>query len=348
MTLNRNNLIPTTVMRSDGHMTTVHKKEQRSPSNKSLGLPPTLTTAPTKTTPTLGKPIKVTWDLDPMSSNRIPLREGDVLVAMGLVWKNQNYPYDYSSQVDDYFGTVVMSPETIYDYLKLGISRQEAALLEHRGSLSEWSKDPKFIAATPGMLSYITYGDRSKLNQISKAVDYLREEGIPPKKAEKMIANGFSDKHLGGVLTASQLENLFSRFKTTPSVTENADTTSDVLTDALVSGRLSFAAFECKARKVLLSESIEALWPTGPRSVWSGIPFSDEDREALKADPDLVVQIIKEAETEKIRFQSMYKLKQLGAKPKVFEMLRTRRITDLQAQAIAEGEVQQSLVDGWL
>lgn len=307
MTGNRN-LTATRVMRKDGHMTTVHKKDGvASPSLGRLsGLAPTLPSSPVRKSND-GKPFTARWEASGISyyagKNALPMGEKSLLVRMGVP-----LPASGTSQ------STKMDYGQAYEYMSAGISLPEAGYLHSLNpSADSWTQNPKYQNALPGTLSYVQYGSRSRRVEITEAVQALREHGVEPRTAQKMLMNGFSDSHLGGVLSIDQKVELFSRFKHQASVDEKKETNAAATLDALLDGRLPYEMFERKFRKTTLTAALDAIYPS-KRSGSFGSELDDEDREKFHRSPELILETAEEYEKETrsgVTFSGLYKANQL-------------------------------------
>lgn len=296
MAINLRNLVPTSVMRSDGHMTTVHKKlpgDSAAVSSKLAQAKPSVATSGAPSVhPNDKKQLKVAWRGEDLATSK-------TLTRLGLFVERQEV------------GARKMPHSEIYEYLKLGIPLGEAAYLADIMPLENWKKEPGFSEVIPGSLGYVQYGKRDRIAEISNAVAFMQEHGIAPRIAQKMLVNGFMDHHIEGVLTPAQLERLFVRFKYQPSVDAGKDTNTAVTIDALVEGRIPFEAIERGFTRTLLTDATDSLYPRGKRHQ---AELSDEDREYLISHPEEIVPTINAAHKSKCDFSTAYvAVKEFGA-----------------------------------
>lgn len=289
MAFNKGNLIPTPVMRSDGHMTTVHKKSavvsesgiSKLAQTKPMASP--AASAPSVVHANDKKMLKVGWRGD-------KIKDSKVLTLLGL------YPEDNET------GGGRMSHGELYDWMKLGMPLDEASYLNDVMPLSDWKTQIGFKQATPGSLAYVHHRNKTELAPVSEAIDFLRENGIAPRIAQKMLLNGFMDRHTKGVLDAEQLERLFIRFKNQPTVSKE-DSNAAVAVDALVDGRLPWEAFTRDFARVLLTDAVDSLYPRGKRYQQE---LTDKDRNHLINNPDEIVPAMYVAFKSSSDFASSY------------------------------------------
>lgn len=287
---NRGNLNPTRVLRKDGHMTTVHKKNDvPSPSlGKLAGVAPKLSPASSSFETKL---IRAKWESNDHSGDdryrgRSYLHVGpkSQLAKMGanlaLIPKN---------------GSFVLTNGEAYEYLREGLSLPQAGALHHEDSSPEnWIERGNAAGALPGSLSYASYGEKARRVEIKNAVDALREHEVTPQAAQKMLLNGFNDDHLGGVLDMDQKIRLFDRFKYQASTNENVETNAAATIDALVDGRLPFELFEGSYKRTSLTSALDAVYPKKRQgaSTRDRNALSDSDREYLRNNPQEIVNVV--------------------------------------------------------
>lgn len=273
-------------------MTTVHKKnEVASPSlGRLAGVAPTLASTP-KEKPFESKIATAKWEANFASGNdyyrgKSYLHTGpDSLI--GRLGAN-------ISKVSK-TGSFKMSQGEMYDYLREGISLPQAAVLQSQKPSPEyWVQKGTEREVLPGSLSFAQYGEKARRVEIKNAVDALREHEVPPHTAQKMLLNGFTDDHLGGVLDMDQKIRVFDRFKYQASTNENVETNAAATIDALLDGRLPFELFERDYKRVSLTAALDALYPKKRQGASSHnkSALTEDEREHLRKNPQEIVDVV--------------------------------------------------------
>ena len=274
-------------------MTTVHKKDEAaSPSiGRLAGIAPTLSSSP-KTNSFESKMRTVKWEGNVASGNdyyyggKSSLHSGsDSLISrLGV---------DISKVSRE--GSFKMSQGEIYDYLREGLSLPQAAVLHSQDPSPErWIQKGTEKELLPGPLSFAYYGEKARPVEIKKAVDALRQHEVTPQVAQKLLLNGFTDDHLGGVLDMDQKIRLFNRFRYQASSRANVETNAAATIDALLDGKLPFELFDRDYKRTSLTAALDAVYPKKRQNSSSRNQnaLSESGREYLRNNPDEIINII--------------------------------------------------------
>lgn len=291
-------------------MTTVHKKnEVASPSlGRLAGVAPTLSSTP-KTSPFESKMATAKWEANFASGN--DYYRGKSYLHSGPDSLISRLGADLSKVSKT--GSFKMSQGEMYDYLREGISLPQAAALQSQNPSPEyWVQKGTEREVLPGSLSFAHYGEKARLVEIKNAVDAFRQHEVPPHVAQKLLLNGFTDAHLGGVLDMDQKIRLFERFKYQASTNENVETNAAATIDALLDGRLPFGLFEQDFKRTSLTAALDAVYPKKRQGASSRTQesLSEAGRQYLRNNPDelvSVVAVMESPEGKYSQFEDAYK-----------------------------------------
>lgn len=298
-------------------MTTVHKKDEAtSPSlGKLAAMAPKLPAAQSKSFE--AKVATAKWVSHSSSGN--DYYRGKSYLHVGPQSQIANMGADLSRVSKE--GSLKMTQGDMYDYLREGLSLPQAAALHSQDPSPEnWVQKGNERGALPGSLSYAQYGEKARRIEVKNAVDTLREHEVSPQVAQKMLLNGFTDDHLGGVLDMDQKIRLFDRFKYQASTNENVETNAAATMDALLDGRLPFELFEQGYRRTSLTSAMDAVYPKKRQgaSARDKNALSDSDREYLRDNPQEIVNVVAAMDGDEGKysnFEASYKaLRLYGAK----------------------------------
>lgn len=257
----RNNLIPTPVTDRNGKLTTVHKRAAGAPSaglSRLAGIAPSVApsvNASGSSTQPDKKIIKVTFTVKESAykppTNVLIVGRGSLIHELGLTDK----------ATAGGKRTVSITRGEIFDFMKLGVTVSEAAFLHTKGNFEQWKQDPDFAAATPASLACIPRKDGFDISEIDRTVDALRDHGVSPQKAQKVISQGLCDKHLDGALDIDQLCALFDRFEYSHSSIRGKSTEYSDTMDGIIDGRIPFENFEAGYSRTLIKSALDLLYP---------------------------------------------------------------------------------------
>lgn len=280
----RNNLIPTAIVDKNGKPTTVHRRSSVMPSSAGrLGaLKPSLG-AHKKT---VIKTSKVAYSIENLGYTS----PDSFLNRAGLADRTDRH-------LGQLGGTAkaTVPDETLYGFLRVGVSVQEAALLVDLGypDAESLNADPNIAMQLPGPLvkTYRWGGSQSDDRSIESTVDFLAEGGVPPQKISKALVNNLNDEMLrNNVLPPEQLADLFTRFAYSVSVNEDRGTGSSRLMDAIVEGRMPYSISQKQhgVDRSIASAIHDSLYLSKKRHKES---MSDTLRHNLKNDPQLLLHL---------------------------------------------------------
>ena len=280
----KNSLIPTAITDKNGKQTTVHKRSGLpSPSTGKLAaLKPVMGDDSSKKRQRFdSKTIKVDWQLNPYTAEP-NVREGSFLANTGLT--EGVFDHDKSEAC-----SVELSVGDLYEFMRLGITKHEAAFLVRNGdTLEDLQRNPQFMAALPGSMARSRSGEGES---VANVVDYLHEQMVIPAKVAALLGNGLRDYHLERtVLDEEKVVGIFKRFKYQSS-TVGAETNASVTLDALLDGRLPYELFEAEYERTTLTMASDALYPR--KRGMSKKDLTDAERDYLIANPDEIVTTVK-------------------------------------------------------
>lgn len=279
----KNSLIPTPVVDKNGRQTTVHKRSGApAPSARSLaGAKPSLggNAAPTKRKSD-SKIVTVPYSIGEYSVEP-NTRPDSFLARAGLT-----EAATYGKSVTD---STSMTVGEMYEFIRLGITKHEAAYLMRDGAtLEELQQNPEFMAALPGTLAETRPG---KCLSVENIVDYLHEWGTPPAKVTHLLSNGLRDVHFeNSVLEPEETIRVFDRFKYQYSAT-GAETNAMVTIDALLDGRLPYELMQEGFERTTLTMASDALYPR--KRGFGTESLTDAERAHLQANPEEIVRTVR-------------------------------------------------------
>lgn len=197
----RTELVPTSIVDVNGRQTTVHKKQREPGRNFSfLGqLRPTLDGAPIKSA---DDPWIVKGQLHPDS---ICLRVPHIM-EVGLVVKSTG---NNSRAIGD---GVAMEDNEVYEYLRMGIDPNDAAVFKMAGyDPRDLRDDPEVAPLLPGHLERVYDGFHHHILSNARSIDAMQGAGVSASRASTALKNGVAEHHFDGVLDVEQVVELFMR-----------------------------------------------------------------------------------------------------------------------------------------
>lgn len=285
--MNRNNLIPTVVVDKNNKTTTVHKRNGvTAPSASRLGsLKPTLKSGPKLPT------SKVPFSTKKSGASFVHLMNSDrdFIFRAGL--------FDDATELltqSGGEGSVVMTNEALYDYLRVGIEPAKAAILHSLddGGLEAWMESEDFAKALPGDLTSIRVWGGSESPEehtVSGIVDFFAEGGIKPAKIAAVLRNNLHDGMLEkNALSPEQMHDLFARSTYSVSTNEERGTRASRMMDGIIEGRLPFDLIG-KDSGVGLPTAATIHDLLYPRTRAEEKLMSEDQRRELLENPDMLI-----------------------------------------------------------
>jgi hypothetical protein len=280
----KNSLIPTAVVDKNGRQTTVHKRRDApAPSTRLLaGIKPSLGGAPasTKKVQKDSKVLQITFNASEHSVEP-SINPANFLARAGMT--------EGIAPGKGISGWTNMTVGELYSFLRLGITKNEAAFLTRDGAtLEQLTNNPEFVAALPGTLAQTRSRERLSVENV---VDYLHEQGTPPAKVASLLNNGLRDIHLEKtVIEPQKAVKIFEKMKYQWS-SVGADTNAMVTIDALLDGRLPYELMEEGFERTTLTMASDALYPR--KRGFGTDSLTDAERAHLQANPEEIVRTVR-------------------------------------------------------